>query len=54
MKDPQGAVLSAQNGAFFDLSADTKQGLRKKSLQGFVAEHKPNIGRAPQQGAQMN
>ena len=54
LKNPQGAVLSAQNGAFFNLSADTKQGLRKRSLHGFVAQPKPNIGKAAPQGAQMN
>ena len=54
LKNPQGAVLSAQNGAFFNLSANTKHGLRKTSLQGFVAQPKPNIGRPAPQGAQMN
>ena len=47
LKNLHRAVLSAQNGAFFDLSADTKQGLRKRSLYGFVAQPNPNIGRAP-------
>ena len=40
-------MLSAQNGAFFDLRADTKQDLRKRYLLGFVAWYKPNIRRAP-------
>ena len=39
---------------FFNLSADTKQGLRKRALQGSVVQPKPNIGRATPQGAQMN
>ena len=50
LKNPQGAVPSAQNGAFLNRSADTKQGLRKRSLQGFVAQPKPNIGRPAPQG----
>ena len=45
-KSPQGAVLSAQNRAFFNLSPDMKQGLRRRSLQGFVAQPEPTIGRA--------
>ena len=53
LTNPQKAVLGAQNGAFLDLFADTKRGLRKRSLQGFVARPKPNIGRAAAQGAQM-
>ena len=32
LKNPQGAVLSAQNVRFFKVSGDTKQGLRKRSL----------------------
>ena len=54
LKNPQGAVPSAQNGAFFNRSADTKQGLRKRSLQGFVAQPKSNIGRPAPQGSEMN
>ena len=54
LKNPPRAVLSAQNGVLLNLSADTKQGLRKRSLQGFVAQPKTNIGRAAPQGAQMN
>ena len=54
LKNPQGAVLNAQNGAFLGRSADGKQGLRKRSLQGFVAQPKPNIGRPAPQGTQMN
>ena len=54
LKNPQRAVPSAQNGAFFNLYADVKQGLRKRSLQGSVAQPKPNIGKAAPQGAQMN
>ena len=47
LKNLQGAFLSAQNGAFFNRSPDTKQGLRKRSLQGFVA-HSPNPTSAKQ------
>ena len=54
LKNPQGAVPSAQNGAFLNHSADRKQGLRKRSLQGFVAQPKPNIGRPAPQGTEMN
>ena len=36
LKNPQGAVPSARHGAFHNLSADTKQGLRKRSLHSFV------------------
>ena len=54
LKNPQGAVPGAQNGAFLNRSAHTKQGLRKKSLQGFVAQPKPNIGRPAPQGTEMN
>ena len=50
----QGAVPIAQNGAFLNRSGDTKQGLRKRSLQGFVAQPKPNIGRPAPQGTEMN
>ena len=39
---------------FFKVSGDTKQGLRKRSLQGFVAQPKPKIGRATPQRAQLN
>ena len=39
---------------FFNLSVDAKQGLIKRSLQGFAAQPKPNIGRAAPQGAQLN
>ena len=39
---------------FFKLSADTKQGPRIRSPQGFVAQPKPNIGRAAPQAAQLN
>ena len=39
---------------FFKVSGDTKQGLTKKSLQGFVASPEPNIGTATPQGAQLN
>ena len=39
---------------FFKVSRDTKQVLRKRSLQGFVAHLKPNISRATPQGAQLN
>ena len=54
LKNPQRAVPRPQNGAFFNLYADMKQGLRKRSLQGSVAQPKPNIGKAAPQGAQMN
>ena len=54
LKNPQGAVLSAQNSAFFNLSANKKQGLRKRSLQWFVAQPKPKIGKLAPQGTQMN
>ena len=54
LKNPQGAVPIAQNGAFLNRSADTKQGLRKRSPQGFVAQPKPNIGRPAPQGTEMN
>ena len=54
LKNPQGAVPSAQTGAFLNRSADTKQGLRKRSLQGFVAQPKPNFGRPAPQGTEMN
>ena len=54
LKNPQGAVPSAQNGAFVTRSADTKQRLRKRSLQGFVAQPKPNIGNAAPLGTEMN
>ena len=54
LKNPQGALPNAQNGAFLNRFADTKQGLRKRSLQGFVAQHKPNIGRPTPQGTEMN
>ena len=37
LKNPRGAIANVQNSAFFNLSADRKQGLRKRSLQGFVA-----------------
>ena len=39
---------------FFKVFGDTKRGLRKRSVQGFVAQPKPNIGRATPQGAQLN
>ena len=54
LKNPQGAVPTAQNGAFLNRYADTKQGLRKRSLQGFVAQPKPNIGGPAPQGIEMN
>ena len=54
LKNPQGAVLSAQNGALFNVCAETKQGLRKTSVQEFLAQPKSNIGKAAPQGAQMN
>ena len=54
LKNPQGSLLSAQNRVFLNLSADTKQGLRKRSLQEFVAQPKPNIGRAASHGAHIN
>ena len=54
LKNSQRAALIAQNGAVFNLFADTKHGLRKRFLQGFVAQPQPNIGRATPQGAQMN
>ena len=54
LKNPQVAVSSAQNGAFLNRSADTKQGLRKRSLQGFVAQPKPNIGKPAPQHTGMN
>ena len=49
-----GTSQRTQNGAVFNLSADTKQGLRKRSLQGYVAQHKPDMDRAPPQSAEMN
>ena len=54
LKNPQGAVPNAQNGAFLNRSADTKQGLRKRSVQGFVAQPEPNPGRPAPQGSEMN
>ena len=54
LKNPQGAVPSAKSGAFLNRFADRKQGLRKRSLQGFVAQPKPNIGRPAPQGREMN
>ena len=53
LKNPDGAVPGAQNGAFLNRSADTKQALRERSLQGFVAQPKPNIGRPAPQGTEM-
>ena len=49
-----GTSERTQNGVFFDLSSDTNQGLRKRSMQESVAQHRPNIDSAPPQGAQMN
>ena len=39
---------------FFNLSADTKQSLRKRSLRGFMAQPEPNIGTPAPHGAQLN
>ena len=50
LKNPQGAVLSAQNSVFLNRPANTKQGLRKRSLEGFEPQPKPNIARPAPQG----
>ena len=54
LKNPQGADLIAQNSAFLNGSADTKRGLKNRSMHGFVAQPKPNIGKPAPQGTQMN
>ena len=54
LKNRKGRFSVHKTGPFFNLSAETKQGLRKRSLQGFVAQPEPNIGRAAPQGAQLN
>ena len=54
LKNPQGAVPTTQNDALLNRSADTKQGLRKRSLQRFAAQPKPNIGGRAPQGSEMN
>ena len=54
LKNPQRGGPSAQNGAFLNRSTNTKLGLGKRSLQWFVAQPKPNIGRPAPQGTKMN
>ena len=54
LKNPQGAIPNAQNSAFLNHSPDMKQGLTKRSLEGFVAHPKPNIGRPAPPGTEIN